>query len=477
MKKTIFLLAGSVGVLLAAVILEQVMARPAVAAKPAICSGWCQHDQRAALHFGEVRTRLSGARVLHNADGEMHVMVELSAKPCDLAVRPPLSLALVLDRSGSMGSDNKLVTAKEAARGLVDGLFEHDRVAVVQYNASAEVILPLTAMDAAGKQQALAAINSVLAEGGTNLYEGWMLGQREVLRSRGTGGVVNRVVLLTDGQANVGETSPAVLTRAAASAAEMGVRLTSVGLGLDYNENLLEALADHGRGSYYYARDAGGLLRVFAGELRAMQGTVATNAEILLTPASPEVQIAEVYDHVTRKEGNTVAVPLADIAGHDRRWVVARLRVPVERLGRRDLLSVGFAANEPAKDAREAKTFTLGVEVSRNPALVEQSLDREVMSKVLQLDGVRVMRQAIAAHAGGDVAGAIALTRDWQRQAERKTARFSLPGGDSIRDLFAASTNALAGETRVDSPTARHTRKRTLYSLKSVSAVSMEQKP
>src|SRR5262249_20398951 len=148
----------------------------------------------------------------------------------------------------------------------------------------------------------------------TNIHDGLTLGRDEVLRGLGQG-TVNRVILLSDGNANVGITDVPSLSRVASDASERGVRITTVGLGLDCNEDLMEQVADHGRGQYSCGRAASGRDAVFAGELKAIQGTVAPAAELRLEPACAGVEIAEIYGYPTRRDGRAVVVPLADLAG------------------------------------------------------------------------------------------------------------------------------------------------------------------
>ena len=114
---------------------------------------------------------------------------------------------------------------------------------------------------------------------------------------------MNRVVLLSDGQANEGVTDRPTLGRIAAGAADRGVRLTTVGMGLDYNEDLMELLAENGRGRYYYVKDAASLEGVFAGELASMQATVASATELQLTPLCAGVEMLEVFGYETRAPG------------------------------------------------------------------------------------------------------------------------------------------------------------------------------
>lgn len=384
---------------------------------------------RADFGHGELSAALSAGRVLRASGGEIWMAVDLDTRERKAAERPPLNLAIVIDRSGSM-SPGKLLQAQAAARGLVERLGPADRVAVVQYDDTAQVIVPMTATDAEGKARLRQAIDGIVTGGSTNLHDGLSLGRDEVLRriASGAAGSVNRVLLLSDGLANVGVVDTPSIARAAGAAAERGVRVTTVGVGLDYNEDLMEAIAESGRGQYYYVRDAAGLEAVFAGELRAMQATVATRAELRLEPACDGVEIVEVAGYETRKDGAATVVPMADLFGGDRRKVVVKLRAPASRLGPEDLLRVRFSYDDAAQGGgRKTTTLALGVEVSDDPAAVDASADKDILKHVLEVESARTMREATAAYERGDRDGALRILGAGRAKAEEKARKYALP--------------------------------------------------
>lgn len=321
-----------------------------------------------------------------------------------------------------------MARARDAARGMVARLGDRDRVALVQYDDTAELLVPATLTDEPGKRRLDAAIDSIQDAGGTNLHAGLVLGRDQILGGLAAGHV-NRVILLSDGNANVGVTDIPTLARLSADAAERGVRITTLGLGIDYNEDLMEAVAENGRGQYYYVKDAGGLEAVFAGELRAIQSTVATAAELRLEPACAGVEIVEVFGYVTRREGNAVIVPLADVAGGDRRKIVARLRVPTGTLGASGVLTARLAFATPAGERRSAFA-AVGVELTEDTAAVERASDAEVLAKVEQADGAAVMRQAAEAYGRGDQVSALRAIDAKRAQAKERAVRYKMKAAD-----------------------------------------------
>jgi Ca-activated chloride channel family protein len=176
------------------------------------------------------------------------VRIGLRGKP--LAVRPDSNLVFLIDVSGSMSSPDKLPLVQQALRLLVDTLGPRDRVAIVVYAGNSGVVLPSTA--ASERSTIVAAIESLHAGGSTNGGEGIRLAYELATRNFIRGGN-NRVVLATDGDFNVGVTSPEALVRLIEQEAHGGVFLTTLGFGTgNLQDATMESLADHGNGNYAY---------------------------------------------------------------------------------------------------------------------------------------------------------------------------------------------------------------------------------
>jgi Ca-activated chloride channel family protein len=180
------------------------------------------------------------------------------------------------------------------------------------------------------------------------------------------------------------------------------VRLTTVGLGLDYNEDLMEALAENGRGRYYYVKDAGSLESVFAGELESLQATVATATELRLTPACAGVEVISVMGYESRREGAATVIPMVDLFGGDSRRLVAKLRVPAGAHVRADIVQVELAYTDARTKQPARAALALGAEVSADRMAVEASADRAVLSHVVQVEAAAAMRVAATAWERGD---------------------------------------------------------------------------
>jgi Ca-activated chloride channel family protein len=335
-------------------------------------------------------------------------------------------------------SGDRIEHAKSAAVGIISKLSPQDHVALVQYDDSADVVFQSAAMDPHGKEQLTSAIQAISLGGGTNLFAGMQLGRQEVERAHAEG-QVNRVILLSDGLANSGVVDTPSIAEGARQAANAGVRITTVGVGLDFNEDLMEAIAEAGRGNYHYVKEASDLDRVVAEEMAGIQTTVATNVELRLSPVCAGVEIAEVHGYESKREGNAFVVPMADLSGNDSRKLLVSLKVPSNHNGNVAALH-GELVYRDAKGTEVHKAnVDLGLQVTDDKQAVNASVNADVMAQALQLQGAKSMRDAAAAYEAGDQAGAAAIIEQNTRDIEQKSAHYNI-------EAKTADTRASLGE-------------------------------
>jgi Ca-activated chloride channel family protein len=378
----------------------------------------------APFDLGKLDAALSQGKLVTGADGSLYMAVDLAIAEQPGAARTPVNMAIVIDHSGSMAGD-KIVAARSAARGIIERLGPQDRVALIQYDDDAQVLIASTAMDPDGKRRMAAAIDGISDDGGTNLHGGMMLGIEEARRAMG-GERINRVVLLSDGQANVGVVDPQAIARAAGDASDQGIRVTSVGLGIDYNEDLMEAIAENGRGQYYYVKDSGQLEQVFAGELRNMQNTVATGAELRFEPSCAGVEIVDAAGWRSRRDGSALVVPLSDLFGGDNRKVLVKLRAPTALRGAAHLAQATLVYTDKATGKSQQARLALSIEVTDDAQAARASANPEVMAKVEQVEAAQVMREATARYEAGDRAGAQQVLRVKRAETQQRQKEYNL---------------------------------------------------
>ena len=209
-----------------------------------------------------------------------HRLVRIGLKGQELGMeqRPSSNLVFLLDVSGSMQPANKLPLLKNAMRMLVDRLGEKDRVAIVVYAGASGLVLPSTSSDQKG--EILAALENLRAGGSTNGGSGIRLAYQTAVSNFITGGV-NRVILATDGDFNVGTTNQGDLTRLIEDNAKSGVFLTVLGFGMgNYKDSTLEKLADMGNGNYAYIDTINEARKVLVDEINSTLVTIAKDVKI-----------------------------------------------------------------------------------------------------------------------------------------------------------------------------------------------------
>jgi Ca-activated chloride channel family protein len=193
--------------------------------------------------------------------------------------RTPLNLAVVLDKSGSM-TGAKLEKAKQAALQLVDRLTSKDVFSLVVYSDEARVLVPAQKVE--DREALKEKITGIEAGGSTALYAGVKTGARQI-QEYFSSKRINRVILLSDGLANVGPSSTHDLRRLGHQLAESGIAVTTIGVGDDYNEDLMAGLAEASDANYYYVQDTERLPEIFAKELGEMLTVAAREIRIEIT--------------------------------------------------------------------------------------------------------------------------------------------------------------------------------------------------
>jgi Ca-activated chloride channel family protein len=211
--------------------------------------------------------------------GNNHVVrVGIQGQRIEASNRKDAVVTFVIDVSGSMQEPNRLPLVKQALRLLVDELNQADRIGIVVYGSEARVLLEHTTV--ANKDTILRAIDSLGDEGSTNAEAGLRLGY-DLASKHFVPGAINRVILCSDGVANVGETGPDGIREQIRDYTAQGVDLSTIGFGMgDYNDQLMEQLADDGNGNYAYVDNLGEAKRIFVENLTGTLQVIARDAKI-----------------------------------------------------------------------------------------------------------------------------------------------------------------------------------------------------
>ncbi|EPX58604.1 hypothetical protein D187_003802 [Cystobacter fuscus DSM 2262] len=301
------------------------------------------HGASAVGHHGPLnlqsRAETSGAlkmtaRLSHPyippGPAELFATVDVIGMEVPGARRLPVNLALVIDRSTSMRG-YKLQQARQAARHLVGQLREDDWLAIVHYGSDVRGLggLPATPDN---RERMLQYIEGIWDDGGTNISAGLQEGRAQVRASECTG-CVKRIILLSDGQPTEGLTEDADLSALVRDIRTGGITVSAIGVGTDFNEDLMQGFAELGAGAYGFLEDAAQLGPLFQKDLQQASTSVARDVALSFT-LPQGVRLEEVLGYRVQQEGRRVTVRLPDFSSGQRERVVARLTVEDAREGR-----------------------------------------------------------------------------------------------------------------------------------------------
>jgi Ca-activated chloride channel family protein len=339
----------------------------------------------------------------HSTTLRVLARIQAPAASASSVPRRPLHLAIVLDRSGSM-SGTPLQEAKRCARLMLDGLAPGDRAAVIAFDDEVARVAPLT--PASHKLTLASALTTIESGGSTNLHGGWSAGADE-LAGRLAGDDVHRVILLSDGCANAGETDLETIAGQCKALAKRGVSTSTYGLGNNFNESLMLAMASAGRGNAYYGQTAADLAEPFAAEFALLTSLCARG--LILKVHAPASVANTLRNDYTPVDGDAFAWHLPDLAFASEAWALFELTIDASVAVGAGPLSLPITVSLQASTLDSAALFLMGslpdlavVDRAQWEAIPANSL---VVQRLLELD---------AADAVADVRTAIEAG-DWKR--------------------------------------------------------------
>jgi len=218
----------------------------------------------------------------------------------------PVNLALVIDKSGSMADLDKISRVKSALLNLVSQLRDTDTLSIVVFDSEARVLLP--AQSLGDRRTVRQIIREIEPGGSTNMHAGLMLGYQEA-RKNFRKDATNRVILLTDGIANQGVIAPEKIAQDSLRFNDEGIDLSTIGVGLDLNRDLLRQLAKSGRGLFHFVEDGEDIEKVFVREVQSLVSPVASEPNVEIDYDS-DLELAQLYGYEPRLRNNGVTIKL-----------------------------------------------------------------------------------------------------------------------------------------------------------------------
>ena len=336
---------------------------------------------------------------------KVDLLVSFQASTSQGPAKRALNLSLVIDKSGSMAGA-PLKHALQASRNLIERMGPEDWISIVAYDDSPTTVLaPQLVKD----REAIAKVLSrVSVAGCTNLTGGWQQGVAHV-KAQQSRERINRVLVLTDGQANVGITKPEEILSRVKDAAGTGVTTTSLGFGTNFNEDLLIGMAGAGEGHFYFIQSPDDAEGVFGIEMEGLSSVAAQNLVVTLQPA-PTVKVASVLNRYRfEARGQQVEVGLGDVYTTEERQLAVELSVDAgPAAGSAPLLTLAYKYQALVDGALKEfsgelpVTVTLGTEEEANAL----SADKNVLARTNRLRIAQVKDRAIELADKGDLKGA-----------------------------------------------------------------------
>ncbi len=365
---------------------------------------------------GPVDLRIEFDRPVLPADEVQRTIVKIGLsgfRPQHAAERPPVNLVIVLDRSGSMSGD-KIHQAREAAVEALRRLDPRDVFSLVIYDHEVSTLIPPQApTDVSWLERQ---IRGVTSRGNTALFAGVSQGAAELRKNLERRGFVHRVLLLSDGMANVGPSSTDDLGRLGAALRREGIAVTTVGLGDGFNEDLMTALAQRSDGNHYYVAESGDLPGIFTKELGDVLNVVAQRIEV--TIEFPEgVRVIRSIGREADCRGRNVTFGLNQLYGGQEKFLLVEVEAPAAQAEEIRTLARARASYTDAAGSERIDLSAEGqVRYTRDEEMVRREANRKVQTEYAYNALAEAKSQAIALADAGRQAEAAKVMRE--RSAE-----------------------------------------------------------
>lgn len=369
----------------------------------------------------KLRTAISNGYLMQGGVHDVYAAIDIDAVKFQGGERPPMNVAVVIDRSGSMSGD-KIENAKEAARRLVNVLGERDRVAIVSYGSDVSVDFYSQPVNDSTRMTLLRAINNLAVGGGTNLSGGFQRGFSEVSKWK-TSDAISRLIVMSDGHANIGITNPGQLVALATNALSSKVSVSTIGVGLDYNEDLMTAMANEGAGNYYFVDQSASVVSIFDRELQGLATTVARNTAVVIK-LGEGVTLSELHGFASQTSGNQVYVSLAEFASEQQKNILLKLKVDGQKLGDRPILETNLSYDDLITNKPVHHALALRSVVTTDGTKLADAVNVDVIARVQQVEVAKTLQDAMNLYEKGQADEAARRLDAAQVQMRERRAKY-----------------------------------------------------
>jgi Ca-activated chloride channel family protein len=339
------------------------------------------------------------------------VVVKVGLEGLRVPVMPerlPLNVAIVLDKSGSMESGFKMENAKRGAIEVIERLTSDDIVSLVVYDTNPRVVIP--AQRVRDKDALIETISSIYADGSTALYGGVTLGAIQVRRNL-SWKYINRVILLSDGLANVGPQTTEELAYLGASLSQEGITVSTIGVGLDYNEDLMTALAARSGGNSYFAASGRELPRIFAEEIGEAMTVVARDIRIRVN-CHEGLKPIGIIGREGEIEGRAMSAAVGELYGENEKFALFEIEVPQEKTGNHlDVADVQVEYADPYTNEQMRQDLRVAVAFDGDEDAVRNGTNKGIAKDAALARSSEAKREAVRLADEGSIEAAAGLLK------------------------------------------------------------------
>lgn len=355
-----------------------------IAAVMTFCCGISADVTAAEKADSQLKLDVRPVRGLLKADEKQTTWVRVGLEGFKLEsekARPKVNLAIVLDKSGSMQGE-KIKRAREAAIDAIQLLSEDDIVSIVTYDSTVNVVVPATKLT--DKQMVIDRIKQIKPKGNTALFAGVSKGAAEVRKFLDKERV-NRVILLSDGLANIGPASPGELGDLGKSMLKENISVSTLGLGLGYNEDLMVQLANTSGGNHLFIEEASELADIFRSEFDDVLSVVAQEVDVTVT-IPKGIRPVRVLGNEAEINGQEIVTRLAQIYSEQDRHVVIEVELPAKKSDEKvPLAKVKVIYANMKNHESDNLSAATTVSFSDDPEKVQASVNSDVLADVVAL--------------------------------------------------------------------------------------------
>ena len=341
--------------------------------------------------------RLVQNKILQGSDGRFNLALRLQASDdvgSTATESRNVDMVIVLDRSGSM-KGRKINDARQAVLNLLSSLSAKDRFALITYSDSVQYVSALDKVAADRRPQLESLVHRITAGGGTNLGAGLQAGIN-LLASAPESGNTGKVILISDGLANKGITDSTRLGTMAGVAVEKEFAISTVGVGNDFNEQLMTAIADRGAGNYYYLENPMAFAEVFQKELFYSKATVATHVSISF-PLNDEISLVDASGYAVEiQNGQAVFYP-GDLHSGQIRKLFLTLQVPTGTTGSFEMGKIKARYHFNGRPMETTLDGSYKIACVKNPKEVRASIDKTSWTEKVIHEDYNRLKQEVAA--------------------------------------------------------------------------------